>query len=82
MDEIHRIFIGDKLIQSFRESCWYDTATPFQWCLKEHKKIVDRIHSGVQIKIISIDTEYLISDKKEYYMWLKNIFKGGFDKYL
>ncbi len=57
MDTIYKVFVEDKLIQSFKDSYWYDTATPFQWCVSEIKKIADKIKAGQEVRIISEESE-------------------------
>ncbi|TWI03159.1 hypothetical protein IQ05_00088 [Flavobacterium tiangeerense] len=83
MDVEHIIYKENgEEFKSFLNSNWYDTATPYQFCISELKKIKNEIDSGKAFLIVSYDQKYKISTSKEFEKWIVNIFLGGFEKFV
>jgi hypothetical protein len=82
MDIEHKIYIDNKLVKSFSSSVWYDTATPFQWCISELKELKKELQEGKSLEIISQDKNYKIENIMEFKTWTEKVFNGGFEKYV
>jgi hypothetical protein len=63
----------------FANSCWYDTATPAQWCANRLIELKDRVESGKSLKVESRGLKIEINSMTDFKNWLKNYFKGGFE---
>lgn len=82
MDIEHQIFIENKLVKSFSNSKWYDTTTPYQWCVSELKELKKELLDGKSLKIISLDKTYSIENIMDFKTWTEKVFNGGFEKYV
>lgn len=78
----HQVFARGRLIKSFTYSYWYDTATPYQWCVRELKALKQKVTDNEALTITSMGITYLISNELEFYNWVANIFGGGFEEFL
>jgi hypothetical protein len=67
---------GEFLI-CFTNSCWYDTA---KWCGNRLVELKDRIKIGQKLNIESNGQKIQINNMTDYRNWLKNYFKGGFER--
>jgi hypothetical protein len=83
MEIEHIVYLenGDEF-KSFLNSNWYDTATPYQFCIKELLEIKSIIANGKMIKIDSNNKIYVISNLDEFQTWIKKVFYGGFEKFV
>ncbi|MBP9068385.1 MAG: hypothetical protein KBG47_02685 [Bacteroidia bacterium] len=79
----HIVFFenGDQL-NTFLNSNWYDTATPFHFCVSELKIIKEELKRGHKLKIESNGKTYKISSLADFENWIKNIFGGGFESHV
>lgn len=68
-----------ELLICFTNSCWYDTATPAQWCAKRLTEIKDKVKNNQKLNIESLGSKIEINNLNDYKNWLKNYFKGGFE---
>ena len=79
----HHVYFEDGTpYKYFSHSNWYDTATPYQYCVRELKEIKNIIKSGQKLKIESYGNVHLISTLDEFKNWIENVFYGGFEKYV
>jgi hypothetical protein len=82
MDISHRVFVGGKIIKTFADSAWYDTATPFQFCTNELRQLKSEIQRGQRLTIESTGKNFEIETLDDFRSWLVNIFGGGFEEYV
>lgn len=75
-------FENGGVFKTFLNSNWYDTASPYQFCIKELLEIKDAISNGKIIKIDSNSTVYLISNLNDFQTWIKKVFHGGFEEFI
>ncbi|MEM1137754.1 MAG: hypothetical protein AAGI07_18085 [Bacteroidota bacterium] len=80
MDVVHKVYQESELIKSFSDSCWYDTATPYSWCLGQLQTLKDILLAGHAFTIVSDGMEYHTNTLKDFKWWIKNIFGGGFEE--
>jgi hypothetical protein len=82
MEIEHNVFIDDDLIKSFTNSNWYDTATPYQFCITELIFLKHKIEIGKKLRIESKGKTYKINNLDEYKKWIESVFYGGFEKFV
>ncbi len=82
MEIEHKVFIGEVLIKSFVNSNWYDTATPYQYCISELTILRQKIEIGENLRIESNGKTYEINNLEEYKKWIETVFYGGFEKFV
>ncbi|WP_316805246.1 hypothetical protein [Pedobacter nototheniae] len=82
MEIEHRIYVDQELKQSFLNFSWYDTASPYQWCIGALNNLKDEISSGKYVEIISNGVTYKITDNVDFKNWIVQVFFGGFEKYI
>ena len=82
MEIEHKVFIGGVLIKSFVNSNWYDTATPYQFCISELTILRQKIEIGENLRIESNGKTYEINNLEEYKKWMETVFYGGFEKFV
>jgi len=76
----HKIFNEhNELKMSLTNSCWYDTATPAQWCANRLAELKEEIKNGEILKIESKGNIYPILNLDDFKNWVINEFKGGFE---
>ncbi len=75
-------FENGKTYKSFLHSNWYDTTTPYQYCVGELTEIKNTIQSGQKLRIESYGKPHLISTSEQFKSWIENVFCGGFEKYV
>lgn len=78
----HKVFIDGVLIKSFTGSDWYDTATPYKFCLSELLFLKHRIEKGDRLEIDSRGKIYIIDHLDSYKTWLQSVFGGGFEQFV
>ncbi len=79
----HNIYYENgELFKCFLHSNWYDTATPYQYCVKELKEIRDSIAGGQKLKFESYGKTHFISTQDEFKNWIENVFYGGYEKFV
>lgn len=78
----HTVFIEGVLVKSFSNSVWYDTATPFQYCVAELKQLKAIIESGSSLVIEGGGETYRIGNLEEYKRWMTSVFHGGFENWV
>lgn len=78
----HKVFIDGILIKSFTSSDWYDTATPYKFCISELLYLKLRIEKGDRLKIDSLGKIYEIDNLDSYSTWMQTVFGGGFEQFV
>jgi hypothetical protein len=78
----HNVFIDGALIKSFTSSDWYDTATPYQFCIAELLFLKHRIEKGDRLEINSRGQLYIIDNLDSYKAWMQTVFGGGFEQFV
>ena len=58
----HCVFINEVLIKAFTNSNWYDTASPYQFCISELIFLKHKIESGQKLTIESLGEIYKIDN--------------------
>lgn len=83
MEIEHKVYFENgEEFKNFLNSNWYDTATPYQFCIKELLEIKKAVESGKKIKIESNNKIYQITNLAEFETWIKKVFCGGFEKFV
>lgn len=83
MEIEHKVYFENgNEFKSFLNSNWYDTATPYQWCIKELLEIKRYIAEGKTIKIDSNNNIQIITNLDEFKTWIEKVFYGGFEKFV
>ncbi|MCZ4242541.1 hypothetical protein [Pedobacter punctiformis] len=82
MEIEHNVYINQELKQSFLNSNWYDTASPYQWCINALKNLKDEIDLSKRVEIISNGVTYKIINNADFKNWIEQVFFGGFEKYV
>jgi hypothetical protein len=76
----HFIYDQDnKLLIFFEGSEWYDTATPAKYCISRLTELYNMVKAGQKLTIKSNGRKIEIATTTDFYNWLKNDFKGGFE---
>jgi hypothetical protein len=80
MDLEHKVLDeNEEFLICFTNSCWYDTATPAQWCANRLIELKDKIKNGQKLKIESNGVYIEIQNLTDFKIWLKDYFNGGFE---
>jgi hypothetical protein len=83
MEIEHKVYLENgEEFKSFLNSNRYDTATPYQFCVKELLEIKNIIIGGNTIKIDSNNKVYIITNLVEFKTWITKVFYGGFEKFV
>jgi len=80
MEIEHVVFSDDDtVLKSFSNSSWYDTATPYQFCISELRELKNEIKNNRRIYIESNGIKYQIFSLNEFRIWIEEVFLGGFE---
>ncbi|PIF53600.1 hypothetical protein [Flavobacterium sp. 2] len=71
-----------EVFKAFLNSNWYDTVTPYMYCVSELKSIKNKIDNSEKFKIESNNKVYHITTIEEFRIWIEKVFYGGFEEYV
>ncbi|MBS7252825.1 hypothetical protein [Flavobacterium branchiicola] len=83
MDAKHFVYSEDgEVFKAFLDSNWYDTVSPYLYCVSELKSIKSKIENNEKFKIESNGKIYLITTNGEFKTWIEKVFHGGFEEHV
>ena len=71
-----------EVFKAFLNSNWYDTVSPYMYCVSELKSIKSKIDNDKKFKIESNGKIYHITTNLEFKNWIEKVFYGGFEKHV
>ncbi len=70
----HIIKTNERVILELLDAEWYDTATPYQGCLRALKELY-ALAATTELMITSDGVTYLIQNQAEFMRWVAEIFE-------
>ncbi|OXA79937.1 hypothetical protein SAMN05444397_106166 [Flavobacterium aquidurense] len=71
-----------EVFNAFLNSNWYDTMSPYLYCVSQLKSIKSKIDNNEKFKIESNGKIYHITTNLEFRNWIEKVFYGGFEKHV
>ena len=72
----HIILQDGAKIHEFLDVAWYDTATPYQGCVRELQRLYE-LTAGNSLEIVSYGKSYKIANQIDFRHWVVEIFEQG-----
>ena len=70
----HLVFLDGAKIHEFLDVAWYDTATPYQGCMRELQRLYE-LTANHSLEIVSHGKSYKIANQADFRRWVAEVFE-------